>query len=75
MNVSNKNNATTAEKRECRCMFCGEILILASEEEAVAHMGVCPAMQEQLNGFGAFTIPKEINERMKTSQEDQKKEN
>lgn len=60
------------EKRSCRCMFCGEMLILASEQEAVGHMRVCPAMQEQLQGPGPFTIPKDIQAQMKRS--DEKKE-
>jgi tetratricopeptide (TPR) repeat protein len=33
------------DKRHCRCMFCGELLLLASEDEAIEHMRVCPAMQ------------------------------
>ena len=47
-----------AEKRQCRCMFCGEQLLLQSEESAVDHMRECPALQEQLAGSGPFTIPK-----------------
>jgi hypothetical protein len=39
-------------------MFCGETLILASEDEAILHMKVCPALQEQLNSPDQFTVPK-----------------
>ena len=57
------------EKRACRCKFCGEMLILSSEDEAVAHMRVCPAMQEQLQGSGPFTIPKDVQAQMNRSDE------
>lgn len=61
---SGSTASTSAEKRECRCMFCGQLLLLASEEEAIAHMGVCPAMQAQLRGPGPFTLPEELEKRM-----------
>ena len=31
----------TEEVRECRCMFCGVLLALKSEQEAMDHMAVC----------------------------------
>lgn len=46
------------ELKECRCMFCGESLLLGSEEEAIAHMEVCPCLQEQLDDTDhQFTLP------------------
>jgi hypothetical protein len=39
-------------------MFCGEQLTFDSEEAAVDHMKECPALQEQLEGPGQYTIPK-----------------
>jgi hypothetical protein len=46
------------EVKECRCMFCGESMVLGSEEEAIAHMEVCPSLQEQLNDTeNQFTLP------------------
>lgn len=53
----NSDMTEKSEKRECRCMFCGEMLILSSEAEAIHHMEVCPALQEQLNGKEDVTIP------------------
>ncbi len=47
------------ETRSCRCMFCGQIIIASSEEEAIQHMSECSLLQEQLNGEGQFTVPKE----------------
>eukprot|EP01031_Cornospumella_fuschlensis_P034025 gene34025-41181_t len=49
----------------CRCMFCGEQQLLASEEEAVEHMRVCPALQEQLQSKEQFTVPSMVREKMK----------
>jgi hypothetical protein len=46
-------------------MFCGENLILSSEDEAVDHMRVCPALQEQLQSKDQFTVPSMIKEKMK----------
>jgi hypothetical protein len=48
-------------------MFCGEVLILSSEEEAVNHMRVCPALQEQLESKAQFTVPSMIQEKMKNN--------
>ena len=47
------------EQRECRCMFCGQMLTLSSENAAIEHMEICPSLQEQLNDNKQFTIPKE----------------
>lgn len=47
------------ETRSCRCMFCGQIIMASSEEEAIRHMSECSLLQEQLNGEGQFTVPKE----------------
>jgi hypothetical protein len=44
--------------RECRCMFCGDNIVCASEEEAVDHMARCSALQEQLQSKEQFTVPK-----------------
>eukprot|EP01033_Poteriospumella_lacustris_P024738 gene24738-gene21409 len=52
--------STSTEQRSCRCMFCGENLILSSEDEAVDHMRVCPALQEQLLSKDQFTVPSMI---------------
>ena len=46
--------------RECRCMFCGKIETYNSEEEAVEHMQTCPALVEQLDDEGQFTLPKSM---------------
>lgn len=48
-------------KRECRCMFCGQSLLLASEDEAVSHMRDCPGLQHQLSGSEQFTLPPELS--------------
>jgi hypothetical protein len=49
------------EMKECRCMFCGESLLLESEDAAVAHMEVCPSLQEQLNDTEhQFTLPQSM---------------
>ena len=48
------------DRRECRCMFCGKIETYASEEEAIEHMQTCPALVEQLDGGGQFTLPKSM---------------
>jgi hypothetical protein len=55
----------SSEMRECRCMFCGQLLLLTSEAEAIEHMAVCPALSEQLaNANEAFTIPKCVEKQM-----------
>ena len=51
------------EKRSSRCMFCGEELVLSSEDEAVDHMRVCVALQEQLASKDQFTIPTMLREK------------
>ena len=54
---NNKNVAST-ELRQCRCMFCGDSLLLESEDAAIAHMETCPALQEQLDDKdNQFTLP------------------
>lgn len=68
INESNSNsiseNSNAVEKRECRCMFCGETLLLASEEEAIAHMTECCHLQEQLASKDQFTIPSALKEKV-----------
>lgn len=59
---TNCNAEEESEKRTSRCMFCGEELILASEDDAVNHMRVCPALQEQLASKDQFTIPTMLRE-------------
>ena len=49
--------------RISRCMFCGEEITLRSEEEAVEHMRVCPALQEQLASKDQFTIPQVLRDK------------
>lgn len=46
-------------------MFCGEQLTLGSEDEAVEHMRVCVALQEQLASKDQFTLPTVVKEKMK----------
>lgn len=41
MSSSNIKVDIDVEIRECRCMFCGVLLLLKSETEAIAHMGIC----------------------------------
>jgi hypothetical protein len=53
-------NQEGGTKRSCRCMFCGDELVLGSEEEAIMHMETCPALQEQLNDSRQFTLPESI---------------
>lgn len=45
-------------------MFCGKLLILSSEEEAVEHMSACPALQAQFSGESPFTLPPEVMEKL-----------
>ena len=59
---TNCNAEKESEKRTGRCMFCGEELILGSEDDAVNHMRVCPALQEQLASKDQFTIPTMLRE-------------
>jgi hypothetical protein len=52
---------TIGERKQCRCMFCGLSAEYNSEEEAITHMTVCPALQEQLNDKeNPFTLPKDM---------------
>ena len=46
------------EVRRSRCMFCGDTVVMQSEDDAHRHMAECPALQEQLNSTEKFTIPK-----------------
>lgn len=55
--------AQSADQRHCRCMFCGEALVLGSEEEAFGHMKVCVALQEQLASKDQFTVPSVVKEK------------
>lgn len=55
------------DKRMCRCMFCGNELILTSEEEAITHMRICSSLQEQLSSKDQFTIPSIIKNKYKTN--------
>ena len=48
------------EMRECRCMFCGEVNQFKSEEEATAHLDVCPAFNEQMDSKEQFTLPESM---------------
>jgi hypothetical protein len=63
--IKQSKNDSEGESRICRCMFCGEEQLLKSEEEAVDHMRVCPALQEQLQSKDQFTIPSMLKEKMK----------
>lgn len=53
----------STDQRHCRCMFCGEALVLGSEEEAIGHMKVCVALQEQLASKDQFTVPSIVKEK------------
>jgi tRNA G10 N-methylase Trm11 len=55
-----KSSRSESTKRSCRCMFCGDEMVLGSEEEAIEHMERCPALQEQLNDSRQFTLPESI---------------
>ena len=57
--VQKESEPAKVETRSCRCMFCGQIVMVSSEEEAIQHMSECSLLQEQLNGEGQFTVPKE----------------
>ncbi len=63
---NNDNNAKASENknelevRQCRCMFCGETHVFHSEEEAVGHLRVCVALNEQLSSPDQFTVPQSI---------------
>lgn len=59
------SKAPADDSRVCRCMFCGEEMLMQSEAEAVDHMRVCPALQEQLQSKEQFTIPSILKDKMK----------
>lgn len=61
---SSTSVATSASLRQCRCMFCGEAMQLDSEEAAVEHMAVCPALKEQLDSKDQFHIPNELQQKL-----------
>lgn len=46
-------------------MFCGQELQLASEDQAVDHLQVCSAFQEQVQSKDQFTIPSVLKDKMK----------
>lgn len=62
---SSASTESDVVKKQCRCMFCGDQLVLGSEEEAVDHMRVCPALQEQLASKDQFTVPSMVRKKMK----------
>lgn len=66
-NIDNVKDAIDDDKRICRCMFCGEEMLLDSEDEAIKHMNICIALQEQLSSSQQFTIPTTIQNKMKSS--------
>ena len=51
------------EARQSRCMFCGDTVVMQTEEDAHRHMTACPALQEQLNSSDQFTIPKVLRDK------------
>ena len=55
---TSKNENT--EIRQCRCMFCGTLVLAVSQEDTEAHLSVCPALQEQLNDPSQFTLPQSM---------------
>ena len=57
---TNANGVNTADQRQCRCMFCGEVGLYSSEEETMKHMEVCPALNEQLNSPEQFHVPSSL---------------
>jgi MYND finger len=59
-----ENDGGSGENRRSRCMFCGEELILGSEDEAVKHLEVCDALQEQLNSNEQFTVPSRLRSKI-----------
>ena len=58
----NSDASEAGGKRQTRCMFCGEQLVLESEDDAVYHMRICSALQEQLASPDQFTIPTMLRE-------------
>eukprot|EP01041_Mallomonas_annulata_P000693 gene693-1323_t len=58
------SNLSSDEMRECRCMFCGKMLLLKSEEEACQHMRECIDLQEQLTSKNDFEIPSSIKSKV-----------
>lgn len=63
VNTDKGSNCASVSSRLCRCMFCGEELLLESETAAVEHMEVCSCLQEQLGKpQEQFTIPSKLRE-------------
>lgn len=69
LSVDSQNNSTSSSAvsssqpvvKSCRCMFCGEEMLLTSEEEAIKHMETCLPLQEQLNDTThQFTLPESL---------------
>ena len=44
-------------KRQCRCMFCGELILCESEGDAVKHLETCRSLGQQLASKEQFTVP------------------
>ena len=68
-NKSNDTKTTNpSEKRQCRCMFCGELLVLDSQDAAVDHMRVCSSLQTQLSDTSGepFVLPTQLTELLPT---------
>ena len=65
--LSTENLQNASERRMCRCMFCGEELVLSSEDEAIQHMKVCSSLQEQFASSDQFTIPSAVKNKMPKS--------
>lgn len=42
-------------------MFCGQTLLLGSEDEAINHMQECEALHKQLSSQSEFELPKEFD--------------
>mmetsp|Transcript_20407 Transcript_20407/g.20527 ORF Transcript_20407/g.20527 Transcript_20407/m.20527 type:complete len:136 (+) Transcript_20407:187-594(+) len=60
-------NQTSNEQRECRCMFCGKVIIVSSEEEACEHLRGCMDLQEQLRSPNQFEIPSSYRSRLSSN--------
>ena len=62
--TSGKSEPDDKVQKYCRCMFCGEQLLLSSEDEAIEHMEVCSSLQEQLASKDQFTVPSVIKDKV-----------
>ena len=63
--INSPGKSNSSEKRECRCMFCGNLLLFSSEEEACQHLRECVELQEQLNSKNEIEIPSSIKSKIK----------